>query len=76
MGFARDEALVPTVADGKQHWPCWHLGCISSELKEFLGRYPGMLWVNTNGIPFWGRCTTDFSTYFCGDWDVRWGTGF
>ena len=31
------------------------------------------LWVNTNGIPFWGRCTTHFRTYFSGD--VHWGYG-
>ena len=31
-------------------------------------------WVKTNGIPFWGfRCTTHFSTYFSGDWDVHQG---
>ena len=24
------------------------------------------LWVKTNGIPFWGRCTTHFRTYFSG----------
>ena len=24
-------------------------------------------------IPFWGRCTTHFRTYFGGDWDVHWG---
>ena len=29
--------------------------------------------VKTNGIPFWGRCTTHFGTYFSGDWDVHWG---
>ena len=29
--------------------------------------------VKTNGIPFWGRCTTHFRTYFSGDWDVHWG---
>ena len=31
--------------------------------------------VKTNGIPFWGRCTTHFRTYFSGDWDVHWGYG-
>ena len=31
------------------------------------------LWVKTNGIPFWDRCTTHFRTYFSGDWDVHWG---
>ena len=31
--------------------------------------------VNTNGILFWGRCTTHFSTYFSGDGDVHWGYG-
>ena len=30
-------------------------------------------WVKLNGIPFWGRCTTHFRTYFSGDWDVHWG---
>ena len=29
------------------------------------------LWVKTNGIPSWGRCTTHFRTYFSGDWDVH-----
>ena len=29
----------------------------------------------TNGIPFWGRCTTHFRTFFSGDWDVHWGHG-
>ena len=24
-------------------------------------------------VPFWGRCTTHFRTYFGGDWDVHWG---
>ena len=24
-------------------------------------------------VPFWGRCTTHFRTYFSGDWDVHWG---
>ena len=33
------------------------------------------LWIKTNGIPFWGRCTTHFRTYFRGDWDVHWGYG-
>ena len=47
----------------------------------FGGRVPLLKWttdknrVNTNGIPFWGRCTTHFRTYFSGDWDVRWGYG-
>ena len=31
------------------------------------------LWVKTNGIPFWDRCTTHCRTYFSGDWDVHWG---
>ena len=31
--------------------------------------------VKPNGIPFWGRCTTGFSTYFSVDWDVHWGYG-
>ena len=31
------------------------------------------LWVKTNRIPFWGRCTTHFRTYFRGAWDVHWG---
>ena len=26
-------------------------------------------------VPFWGRCTTHFRTYFSGDWDVHWGYG-
>ena len=25
----------------------------------------------TNGIPFWGGCTTHFSHFFGGDWDVH-----
>ena len=25
-----------------------------------------LLWVKTNGIPFWGRCTTQFGAYFSG----------
>ena len=29
--------------------------------------------VKTSGIPFWG--TTQFRTYFSGDWDVQWGYG-
>ena len=24
-------------------------------------------------VPFWGRCTTHFRTYFSGGWDVHWG---
>ena len=28
---------------------------------------------NTNGIPFLGRCTTHFRTYFSGNWDVHGG---
>ena len=32
--------------------------------------------VKTHGIPFWARCTTHFRTFFSGDWDVHWGTGF
>ena len=34
-----------------------------------------LLWllVKTNGIPFWGRCTTHVRTYFSGDWDIHWG---
>ena len=35
---------------------------------------PTWPWVKTNGIPFWGRCTTHF-VYFSGDWDVHWGYG-
>ena len=31
------------------------------------------LWFKTNEIPFWCRCTTQFRTYFSGDWDVHWG---
>ena len=31
--------------------------------------------VKANGMPFWGRCTTHFRTYFSGDWDVHWGYG-
>ena len=31
--------------------------------------------VKTNGIPFWGRCTAHFRTYFTGHWDVHWGYG-
>ena len=27
--------------------------------------------VKTNGIPFWGGCTTHFRSYFSGDWDVH-----
>ena len=27
-------------------------------------------------VPFWGRCTTHFRTYFSGDWDVHWAQGF
>ena len=26
-------------------------------------------------VPFWGRCTTHFRTYFSGDWDVHWRYG-
>ena len=26
-------------------------------------------------VPFWGRCTTHFRTYFSGDWNVHWGYG-
>ena len=26
-------------------------------------------------VPFWGRCTTHFGTYFGGDWDVHGGYG-
>ena len=26
-------------------------------------------------VPFWGRCTTHFRTYFNVDWDVHWGCG-
>ena len=33
------------------------------------------LWVKTNGIPFWGRCTS-LLVYFGGDWDVHWGHDF
>ena len=29
--------------------------------------------VKTNGIPFRGRCTPQFSIYFSGDWDLQWG---
>ena len=29
--------------------------------------------VKTNGIQFWGGCTTHFRTYFSGDWDVHYG---
>ena len=31
--------------------------------------------VKSNNIPFWGRCTTHFRTYFSGDWDVHWWYG-
>ena len=31
--------------------------------------------VKTNGIPFWGRCTTHFRTFLGGDWDVHWVCG-
>ena len=39
------------------------------------GRVEMWLWVKTNGISFWGRCSTHFRTYFWGDWDVHWGYG-
>ena len=26
-------------------------------------------------VPFWGRCTTHFRSYFSGDWDVHWTGG-
>ena len=29
--------------------------------------------VKTNGIPFWGGCTTHFRAYFSWDWDVHYG---
>ena len=28
-------------------------------------------WIETNGIPFWDRCTTHFRIDFSGDWDVH-----
>ena len=34
------------------------------------------LWVKTNGIPFWGRCTTHFRTYFSVIGMFTGGTGF
>ena len=33
------------------------------------------LWVKTDEIPFWGRCTSHFRTYFSGDWDIHCGYG-
>ena len=30
-------------------------------------------WFKINGIPFWDRCTTHFTTYFSGDCDVQLG---
>ena len=51
------------------------LGLNSSWAVEEWGVEQNWLWVKTNGIPFWGRCTTHFRTYFSGDWDVYWGYG-
>ena len=32
------------------------------------------LWLKTNGIPFWGRCThLSILVYLSGDWEVHWG---
>ena len=49
----------------------------------FLVRFPCLFsfpyqvakwpWFKANGIPFWGRCTTHFRTYFSGDWRESFG---
>ena len=47
------------------------LGSAAAEGKSIaLGQLQGA-WV----IPFWGRCTTQFRTYFSGGWDVHWEYG-
>ena len=40
-----------------------------NESEAALAIWP---WVNTHGIPCWGRCTTHFSL-FLWEWDVYWG---
>ena len=52
---------------GGRHWPgVW----VDHGLLKIW------LWVKTNGVPFWGRCTTQFRTYLVvGLGPVHWGYG-
>ena len=49
-------------------WPSW-----TFEVGSLVGYTHMAVVVKTNGIPFWGRCTTHFRTYVGGDLDVRYG---
>ena len=49
-------------------------GALKLPRKQLSIAYMAVV-VKTNGIPFWGGCTTHFSRNFSGDWDVHWGYG-
>ena len=60
----------------KNRYPKWLSlvnGHDDSTFDPYSYTYIIWSWVKTNRIPFWGRCTTHFRTYFSGDWDVLWG---
>ena len=62
-----------------RRWPLAELSLLATVLRSFVLRLAeiGWPWVNksTPMVPCWGRCTTHFRTYFCGDWDVHGGYG-
>ena len=75
-GRERRRALRPRRSSGAPGWPgnrgtsprlCW----FSLFLRKGFA-YMAVV-VKTNGVPFWGGCTTHFRTNFSGDWDVHWG---
>ena len=53
-------------------------GPVSSAMNTdffWVGRVPLLKWqwLSKPTVPFWGRCTIYFRTYFSGDWDVHSG---
>ena len=59
-----------------RYWKYFLIFFQGSEKRKWREDLQVVPWVNASGIPFWGRCTTHFSQYFSGDWDVYWKFGF
>ena len=51
--------------------PHVHLNCIGVDvcICEYMHKGCGLKPM----VPCWGRCITQFSLYFSGDWDIDWG---
>ena len=79
MEYSVEDRRSPSVRDAES--TVWYSFAACQVGVSCLGRASGgerltffkdlhstWLWV-----PFWGRCTTHFRTYFSGDSDVHWG---